>query len=326
MTRGISPKQIVAGCVGGAVLLTCGVYIARSFQWREALVLLSNADLGWFFVGSGSATIAYWVVRAFRWQFLLRGMQVEVGFLDLYLCSSVALSLSIFTPLQSGEVLKIELLKKYGHVGRLPGYSSFMLERVADLYAVIAMGVVALAFRSGFLSRVTLVFLVALSLALPVVGYLLLHRLRLDGRAGEFVRQLHGGVKSLATLFVLLFSTLLGWLIVALAWQACLLSLNIVLSFNDVLGLLSILTLVTIASFIPGGIGIGEAGITEVLIRFGISEPLAQAGALILRAFSLLVILLGAFHLVLLRARLKRNGRLTRAADTPQTMNPGSSD
>ena len=90
------------------------------------------------------AIIAFWTVRTLRWGLLLRGMQLKVPFVDLYLCSAVAFSVTVFTPFQSGELLKVELLKKHGYAGRLQGYSALLLERVVDLYAVVAIGVVAI--------------------------------------------------------------------------------------------------------------------------------------------------------------------------------------
>lgn len=317
MMQGISPKRVAAGGFAVTVPLICIGYIARNFHWREAFTLLSGADPVWFFFGGGGAIIAYWMVRTLRWYFLLRGMRIEVGFLDLYLCSAVTLSLSIYTPIQSGEVLKIELMKKYGHVARLPGYSAFLLERVADLYAVVTMGILALVFRYGLLSHLEMGLLSVLFLALPVAGYLLLHRLQSDGRTGEFLGQIRSGLSSPSGLFMLLLSTFLGWEIVAVGWQACLYSLSIALSFADLLRLLSFVTLASILSFIPGGIGVGEAGTAELLVRYGTSAPLAQAGALILRAYSILVILLGAFHWLLLWGNLNRQARPAPTRNAP---------
>jgi uncharacterized membrane protein YbhN (UPF0104 family) len=290
--------------VGAIVLAASAAYIATSFQWRAALQLLARADLATFLVGSSAAILGYFMVRAFRWRYLMSGMQVKVGFLDLYLCSSVALSLSILTPLQSGEALKVELLRKYGGFGRLPGYSAFALERAADLYVVISIGAVALLAPSGSVAQALL--LLGVFMALPVAAYLVLHRIRLSGRVGDFVRHLQQGVGDAPTLAVLLASTFLSWAIVALGWQACLASLSIVPGFTDMRGLLSVVCLASILSFLPGGLGIAEASTTEFLIRYGVQAAPAQAGALMLRGFSILVILLGSIHLLVLRERWRR--------------------
>ena len=281
--------------------MACGVYIARTFQWREAFILMSGAKFAWFLAGGSAGIVGFWTMRALRWHLLLRGMRADARFTELYLCSAVALSLSAFTPLQSGELLKVELLRRYGRVARLPGYSALLLERIADLYAMTAMGIVALVFRLGSLEPGPTALLALLLLALPVAAYLLLHLLRLQGRLGQVLVQVQGGVSSAAVLSMVMVLTFLGWAMIALSWQACMLSLSISLGFIDMLGLLSLITLASILSFIPGGIGVAETGITEILIGYGTGAPLAQAGALLLRALSFLVIGLGFIHWLLLR-------------------------
>ena len=305
-------RRIAVGILAAILLAASAVYIASTFQWGAAFGVLANANPAWFFLGSGAAIIAYWGVRALRWRYLIAGMDARVPFVDLYLCSSVALSLSVLTPLQSGEALKVELLKRYCRGSRLPGYSAFALERVADLYVVAAIGIVALASPSGLAAHALL--LAALFIALPVAGYLVLHNVRLPGRMGEFVAHIQSGVRTPAMLLLLLVLTFASWAIVALGWQACLLSISIRLGFLDVLGLLSVVTVASIASFIPGGLGVAEASVAEFLIRGGFAPPLAQAGALSLRGFSLLVILLGGIHFLALRARW-RHARRRRAGE-----------
>jgi len=301
--RPISAKRVVTGCIGGTVLLACGVYIWRSFQWREVFELLSQTDLAWFFLGGGATIIAYWLVRAWRWRLLLGSRQSGIGFAVLYLCSSVALSLSIFTPFQSGEAFKVELLRKYGHVARLQGYSAFLLERVADLYAVIALGIFALAFRLGSLSYMEVVLVAAIFVAVPVLGYVLLHRLRLDGWIGDVVGELQGGISNPGALLLMLCLTFLSWAIIALGWHACLYSLSIDLPFVRVLGLVSVITLLTVLSLIPGGIGVSEAGIVELLMGMDISPTKAQAGALVVRCYGVFAVALGFGHLVFWKFR-----------------------
>src|SRR4051812_49009241 len=111
MPSSVHGRERVAGwIVAGAVLAASVAYIAATFRWHEALAILARADAAWFFAGGGGAILVYWVVRALRWRLLLRGMGVQAPFVELYLSSSVALSLSVLTPLQSGEALKVELL------------------------------------------------------------------------------------------------------------------------------------------------------------------------------------------------------------------------
>lgn len=297
-------ERLAGGLVAAAVLAASVAYIAATFRWREALAILAHADPAWFFLGSGAAILVYWALRALRWQLLLRGMATHAPFADLYLSSSVALSLSVLTPLQSGEALKVELLRRQGHVQRLPGYTAFAVERVADLYVIAAIGAASLVgTNAGSLALAAATFL-----ALPLVAFAAVHRIRLAGRAGDFVRHLQEGVSSVGALFTLLLITAAGWLAVAFGWHSALRSIAVALDLRQTLALLSLITLASIASLIPGGLGIAEAGTAELLRRFGIDDALAQAGALALRAFSLLVIALGLAHALALRWRTPRPG------------------
>lgn len=293
------PRRL-AGWIFAAVLLAASVaYIAATFQWRKALAILAHVQVAWFFLGGGAAVLAYWALRALRWQLLLRGMGTRAPFADLYLASSIALSLSVVTPLQSGEAFKVELLRRQGHVQRLPGYSAFVIERVADLYVVAALGALSLVGASRFSLAVAAVALAGA----PVAAFLVLHRVRLAGRVGAFVGHLQEGVSSARALFALLLVTAAGWLAIALGWNAALRSIAVALDARQTLGLLSFVTLATLASLIPGGLGIAEAGIAELLRRFGADDALAQAGALVLRGFSPLVVALGLAHLLAMRLR-----------------------
>ena len=84
---------------------------------------------------------------------------------------------------------------------------------------------------------------------------------------------------------------------------------------------MSIVALIGILSFIPGGLGISEAGSSQLLIHFGIAVAAAQAGSLVLRSYSLISIVLGIGHLGLWKlVRARRSRRL--AASAPAATEP----
>ena len=91
----MAAKRIAALAIGTAALAVSALYIAVTFQWRAALETLFTARPAWFLLGGSAAVLGYWMTRALRWSYLMRGMQSTPRFLDLYLCSSVALGLSV---------------------------------------------------------------------------------------------------------------------------------------------------------------------------------------------------------------------------------------
>ncbi len=291
-------RRHVVPAVAAGVFIAALAYLIATFEWRAALRILAQADLVTFFVGASIALLAYWAARAARWRLLMEAMGSRCPFLPVYLCSTVALSLSVLTPLQSGEALKVELLRKCADVQRLPGYGAFILERAADFYAIVALGLVAATMSRSSAGAIALT---AVLLALPFAGYPLARAAPARGRVGGILNRLLSGIRSPGMLAIFMGWTLLAWCLVAAAWEACLRSLSIALGASEIFGLIAVVTLATLASFVPAGLGIAEASVSGMLIRYGIDAPHAQAGALALRAFTLLVVALGALHLPWLR-------------------------
>ena len=130
----------------------------------------------------------YWMIRALRWHLLLKRTGTIVPFFDLYMCTAVSLSFSIFTPLQSGEMLKVELLRKYGMIRRFPGYGSFLVERALDLATVVTIAGISLLTTLNILSdRSYAFYLIAGAISFAVIGIYTLYKLRFTGRAQQLL-------------------------------------------------------------------------------------------------------------------------------------------
>lgn len=119
-------------------------YIGRTFQWRDLGQVLKTVNLTCLIAGGGTSIVVYWLLRTLRWHILLRQTGTRVPLFDLHMCTAVSRSFALFTPFQSEEMLKIELLKKHGLIQRSPGYGTFLIERVLDLAALLAMACVSL--------------------------------------------------------------------------------------------------------------------------------------------------------------------------------------
>jgi uncharacterized membrane protein YbhN (UPF0104 family) len=60
---------------------------------------------------------------------------------------------------------------------------------------------------------------------------------------------------------------------------------------------MSVATMISILSLVPGGLGISEVSITQILKEFGFAPVDAQVGAIVLRLFSLVALAFGLIHL-----------------------------
>jgi uncharacterized membrane protein YbhN (UPF0104 family) len=291
----------VTNAIALVALVASVCYIAASFRWNAVWGVLITADPVWLGIAAASIP-AYWMTRALRWFALLRQLDVTVPLTDLYFSSAVALGFATVTPLQSGEVLKVEFLKRHGRMDRFQGYSSFLVERIADLGVVVILAAAGLLLGCDFGLPPTGVYcglIVVVAVGTASIG--LLWKCTLPGRAGEFQLQMRRCAGTPGTMVVVLLLTLVGWALTAAGWHASLLSLGLDISYATTVAMMALVVLVSILTFIPGNIGVGEVGITVFLLEMGQPVALSQAGALVVRLYVVFILVLAGIHLLIWR-------------------------
>lgn len=273
----------------------CVYYLIFSFQWREAFAVLSSVRIGWCLV-MGSITIGmYWFLRAFRWFYLLRNQAITVSFSEVFLSSSMSLAFSIVTPFQTGEIIKVEWLKRRGIAGRTYGYGVFAVERGMDLSVVVGGGAISI-FASGFgflSSAATTWLLLVVLIGVAVCGWVF-WGLHLKGKARDFLDIVRSSLKTPLQGAVAWMLTVGAWLVTALGWQVCLVGTGLDIDFIRTTILTLCVTMINILSMVPGALGVSEVTTAEFLIHWGYSFAESQAGALSLRLYSLLILIFGA--------------------------------
>jgi uncharacterized membrane protein YbhN (UPF0104 family) len=216
--------------------------------------------------------------------------------------TACSLALALVTPFQSGEALKVEMLRKQVALPRMEGYGSFVIERALDLFVVVLLAFVGSMFDPlpGLSPR-----MLAWTLAALIVGVMSAVGVMLAMQQRESVNLLLMRVRPFvshpAVLLKAMSLTVLAWLVVAVGWSYCLQSIGLELGFAKVVSLTAGMTLVNVLSFIPGAVGVSEAGIAASLVHAGCAVALAQSGALAIRAYALVALVLGLIHYVWLR-------------------------
>lgn len=306
--RRITAWRLGTLLVGAVVLAFCLRYVLTSFRWGDVLRIVKHANLLWL-LGAGAASIVvYWILRALRWFTILRNLGIRVRFGELYVCCAASLGIATVTPFQSGEMLKIELLKRHGALQRTAGYGAFAVERVLDLLTVVsAAAVCVLAEASPGLSRAAVLLALGIVVAVVLGGVLAVSKLKPGGKPGEFLRNVAASLRGWATATAAIALTAAAWSLVVVGWQLSLHSIGVDVGFFRVLTLMTVVTLAGILSFIPGGLGVSEAGSAQILMKFGQSAATAQAGAILIRCYGMLVVLLGLAHLAVWLAMRSRN-------------------
>lgn len=302
--------RLAAVLLSTALFVVCAYDVAVRFAWGQIWPIVKAVDMRWLLVGGAVGICLYWGARTLRWYVLLRRLGVQVDLFDLYLCTAISLTLSLYTPMQSGEALKVELLRKLAGVQRFEGYSSFAAERVADLLVVAAVACVSVFFKLNILAdrRYGYVGVAAIAVASAAAAVVVL-RWHPKGKAGEFFRCFRECASKPWTVTALMGLTLTGWVLVALTWQVILRSASLRLALADTMSLMAVVTLISVISLIPGALGVAEVGTAGLLVRFGYTALQAQSGAIVLRAYGLIAWGLAAVHMaawLLLRVARRR--------------------
>ncbi|MCK5021254.1 MAG: flippase-like domain-containing protein [Candidatus Peribacteraceae bacterium] len=306
----ISLRRIITSFISLVVLVFCINYILKNFQWIEILQMLKNVNLIWLFVGGGLSILVHFAFRTLRWSFILKNLKIDIKFFDLYIYNSISIFLSIVTPARSGGILKVELLKRYDLIKRIPGYSSFILESIFDLFLVFSVAMTSLIIKLDLAASYKYIHLMfGIAVVVFFVCAFAIQKRKFKGKTGEFICQLKASFQNTKTLLLIVLLTICSWVFVAVGWQVCLYSIDIHIGFLNSVALASIINITCLLSFIPGGIGVSEAGIAELLIRFGYESIEAQTGAIVLRFYSILIIFLGGLHylILILRRYLEKN-------------------
>lgn len=284
----------------------CLFLVVKSFNWIEIWQSVQKVNYFLFFIASSATLLFYFLLRTLRWNLLLKDETIEIPFSKLYLYNAFAIGISTITPFQSGEALKVELMRKYGGK-RLSGYAIFFLERIFDLLTVLGLATISTAFGLDFgvkpiyLYLIGAFFLIALFLA--VTGIFLLP----FGVFQPLKSWLDENRKKKKNLFLVLLLTVLSWTTIILGWQLALAFFGITIGFLQSVAVVTITTLITIISFVPGAVGVSELSVAAILSGMGVETSVAQAGAIAIRAYALVILILTLLHWICLKFIYKNN-------------------
>lgn len=269
------------------------------FQWSVVFQLLTQVDWKWSPCAVAGTILFFWLFRTMRWLVLLKAADIHINFYHLYLVGSISVAFAILTPLQSGEALKVELLKKTGALDRVPSYGIFMTERILDLIIVLLMAIFSIIFGvSKLLDRGMMFTAVAVMLICFTVFFVIIQRISPTNVVGRFFQPFNQCIRNGKVLATVVILTIGGWFFVVLGWYASLRSISISVNLLETAAMTTITTLIGIISLIPLSLGINEVSISSFLVYFKQDIPLAQAGALIIRFYGVMALTLGFAHLL----------------------------
>jgi uncharacterized protein (TIRG00374 family) len=279
------------------------IYVGLTIWADAGRVAQALASFRWRMAALGCLLAAgNYLVRFGRWEYYLRVLGVRVGARD-----SLAVFLSGFaltvTPGKLGEAVKAFLLRQSHGVPLSRTAPIVIAERVTDLVALLLLALVGVfSFDQRGIDRRFLIAGAALVVAgvlvvsvdplaeaaIAVVGRLPGLR-RLAPRLGEFHRSTATLLRPAPLLVATLFSTA-SWFLECLAFWAVVRGFpGATLGLRAATFIYAGTTVAGALSFLPGGLGVTEAGMLALVIKFGtgLTRGSAAAATFVTRACTL---------------------------------------
>jgi len=293
-------SKLVAMLVATFLLSISLWHLMIQLEWQEAMANVRNSNFGLLITALLLIHFGYICVRTWRWREVLDWhAKPNASLVKLYWISAIVNSLAIITPGQAGEILKVELLKRESLLERLPGLGGVLVERLLDYLAVTGLVCIGLVLDFGLVERFRGIAMLAVLIIMPalLIFYCLVRSTPIAPN-WHWLEVMRTGTGSPKRWLKIAAATILTWGLIGLSWQVCLLAIGLHLPYHRVLWLVGLITIGSLLSFIPGGIGVADYLAVTSLINLGIPVASAQAGALIIRAYTLTVLAFGLIHLL----------------------------
>jgi len=272
--------------------------------WK-VVSIISSAN-PYYLLLAFSLSLLLMFVRTFRWNVLLRKLDIKIHFLKLFPVYMSGMFASNLTPGKIGEPVKSYLLKKTEGISISRTLPSVVMERVFDVFSVIIISLVGLgivklpanvtpvlfAIVLFYLTAIVLMFYISAKKGriyyvseklfrffrwLPMVGRL---ERFLEGFAEKFNRSIvkykDAGI-SVKNFILSLFVWGAEGVILYLSFLSVGIPVNPLLAASFI----SISVLVGVISFLPGGLGSSEA-VMVLLFTYVYSLPIHSATAAVL--------------------------------------------
>ena len=280
-----------------AVLLV--VVLTRvQFDYRQTLHAITQTNL---LIYAMAILVFYFsfVVRAVRWEILLRNSGEESHFGGLFHIIILAWFANCILPAKMGDFYRAYLLRRRTTISGSHGLGTIVSERIIDFVVLVSLLIISglISFRLSLPHRYAAVFVVGIAIAAALVIGLVglrftggrlasLLPFRFRGHAGRFKGGLLNAFRANLPLLIVL--TVAVWVAESsrlyLVIQA--LPLHLALNPAQIMFIALVASLLTTIPALPGGLVIVEGGIIAVLISFGLTSSQGLSVAILDRLIS----------------------------------------
>jgi glycosyltransferase 2 family protein len=280
----------LVGRVALGVAAGVAVYIGFTIWANAGRVGAALASFSWSMAALACLLAAgNYLVRFGRWQYYLRVLGLRIAPRDSLLVFLAGFSLTV-TPGKLGEAVKAFLLRASHGIPVARTAPIVIAERVTDLLALLV-----LALAGVFHFDVDRRFLVAAAVLvlggvlvvsidpLAELALALAARLPVLRRHAPKLRELHASTATLLHPRPLVLATMISsasWFLECLAFWVVVRGFpGVGLDLRAATFIYASMTIAGALSFLPGGLGVTEAGMLAMLVRFGTGIDRGQAAA-----------------------------------------------
>lgn len=267
-------------------LIAVGIVAYMLFRvWDDLLLTLEHAVIPFLFAAVGICVVA-WVLRGYRYQFILRGLDVKKSLWFSTACIFISQTANLIVPARLGDFVRMLILKHEDDATYSQGFSSLIVERVFDILMIAVLGAVALPFILAVLDVPDwFITVIIVPLAAGGIFFAMLlwsGRMKSENRVIVAVQRMLDEVKRASlnprALVTLSVSSLLIWLVDVLVCYAVVLMFQEPVPFGIVVLAIVIGNLVKAVPLTPGGVGTYELALA---LTFGLAGTPAATATLI---------------------------------------------
>lgn len=297
-SRLLTPRTVASLVIAIAIV---GVAVWRAqINWGAAWDNIRHAN-PFLYLAALAVYYASFVLRSWRWQVLLSNTGEERPARSLFGIIITSFFVNCVVPAKMGDVYRAYLARNKLDIQASKALGTIIAERLIDLCVLMALLLVAgaVVFRTKAPGILIPYVVIGIVVCLAGVGVVLMMR---AGRGRRVLRHLPeavfhqyeslriGAVDSFARLPTLLALTVMVWAAEGARLGLVVLSLHLVgvhLGPSQFLLIALIAALLTTVPFLPGGLGLVEAGMVGVLITVGgVTNPVAVSITLLDRSIS----------------------------------------
>jgi len=286
-----------------SILLVIGlallIFLVANFDFSA----LKNFSFSFTFINISVLILLIFVIfiiRTIRWMWYLKSIHVNLSFKDAYLITVPSIAVALFTPAQSGDLLKIEFLKKRKNILRRDSFSTIFVEKLMDLLLIFIIFLIAISYfslRSLNINYFTITVAVLIGIIIfSILTYFLYQKYEIMKPIVENTKKI---LKDPKTMTYALILTLLYWIATGLNWWYVAKVVNVDVTFFQILAVMSISTIIGLVSFVPGALGVMEYSSIFILTTFlAVSANHAIIFALSYRLYAVLMYIVAYAHLM----------------------------